>query len=223
MGVNFITLFTCSCCSNKSPAFIGNVVLLVSRSTQTISVAPRGYVADADSLQGNTRLPFLRHLQSRLISYSSTTRFRMLTNRELLFGALIFVRPKIVLVIIDDLVRKIELWCVIQKYRIGKRLPRFLRVESARIGMRSVSDCYLTLFLHIDLWQNLGNSQSLSRIDYGRYFYLVTPSRDNEYILSGYRPASYSFRRSYASLGYIHNETSNFQPGLDTLSSLIAC
>lgn len=33
--------------------------------------------------------------------------------------------------------------------------------------------------------------------------------QDNEYILSGYRPASYSFRKSYASLGYIHNETIN--------------
>ena len=126
MGVNYITLFTCSCSSNKSPACIGNIVLLVSRSTQTISAASLGYVADADSLQGNTRLPFLRHLQSHLISYSSTTRFRILTNRELLFGALIFVRPKIVLVIIDDLVRKIELWCVIRKCRTGRRLPRFL-------------------------------------------------------------------------------------------------
>ena len=52
---------------------------------------------------------------------------------------------------------------------------------------------------------------------------VLTPSRDNEYILSGYRPASYSFKKSYASLGYIHNETSILQPGLDTLSSLIAC
>lgn len=33
--------------------------------------------------------------------------------------------------------------------------------------------------------------------------------RDNEYILSGYRPASMSFCQSFRSLGYLHNETVN--------------
>jgi adiponectin receptor len=33
--------------------------------------------------------------------------------------------------------------------------------------------------------------------------------RDNHYIHSGYRPASASFKRSFASLGYIHNESVN--------------
>jgi adiponectin receptor len=33
--------------------------------------------------------------------------------------------------------------------------------------------------------------------------------QDNHYIHSGYRPASSSFKRSFASLGYIHNESVN--------------
>lgn len=33
--------------------------------------------------------------------------------------------------------------------------------------------------------------------------------QDNHYIHSGYRPASYSFRKSFASLGYLHNESVN--------------
>jgi len=33
--------------------------------------------------------------------------------------------------------------------------------------------------------------------------------RDNHYIHSGYRPASASFKRSFASLGYLHNESVN--------------
>ena len=33
--------------------------------------------------------------------------------------------------------------------------------------------------------------------------------QDNHYIQSGYRPASESFRRSFASLGYLHNESVN--------------
>jgi adiponectin receptor len=33
--------------------------------------------------------------------------------------------------------------------------------------------------------------------------------QDNHYIKSGYRPASASFRRSFASLGYLHNESVN--------------
>jgi len=33
--------------------------------------------------------------------------------------------------------------------------------------------------------------------------------RDNHYITSGYRPASASFRKSFASLGYLHNESVN--------------
>ncbi|KAK6810456.1 hypothetical protein RU639_013769 [Aspergillus parasiticus] len=33
--------------------------------------------------------------------------------------------------------------------------------------------------------------------------------RDNQYILSGYRTASNSFRRSFASLAYVHNESVN--------------
>ncbi|TVY46576.1 ADIPOR-like receptor [Lachnellula occidentalis] len=33
--------------------------------------------------------------------------------------------------------------------------------------------------------------------------------RDNHYIYSGYRPASESFKKSFASLGYIHNESVN--------------
>jgi len=33
--------------------------------------------------------------------------------------------------------------------------------------------------------------------------------QDNEYILTGHRPASGSFKKSFASLGYIHNETVN--------------
>lgn len=33
--------------------------------------------------------------------------------------------------------------------------------------------------------------------------------QDNHYITSGYRPATSSFRRSFASLGYIHNESVN--------------
>lgn len=33
--------------------------------------------------------------------------------------------------------------------------------------------------------------------------------QDNHYIRSGYRPASQSFAKSYASLGYLHNETVN--------------
>lgn len=33
--------------------------------------------------------------------------------------------------------------------------------------------------------------------------------RDNHYIYSGYRPASASFKRSFASLGYLHNESVN--------------
>ena len=33
--------------------------------------------------------------------------------------------------------------------------------------------------------------------------------QDNHYIHSGYRPASASFRRSFASLGYLHNESVN--------------
>lgn len=33
--------------------------------------------------------------------------------------------------------------------------------------------------------------------------------RDNHYIKSGYRPASASFRRSFASLGHLHNESVN--------------
>lgn len=33
--------------------------------------------------------------------------------------------------------------------------------------------------------------------------------QDNQYILSGYRAASGSFKKSFASLGYIHNETVN--------------
>jgi adiponectin receptor len=33
--------------------------------------------------------------------------------------------------------------------------------------------------------------------------------QDNHYIHSGYRPASYSFQKSFASLGYLHNESVN--------------
>lgn len=33
--------------------------------------------------------------------------------------------------------------------------------------------------------------------------------RDNQFIQSGYRPASGSFKRSFASLGYLHNESVN--------------
>jgi adiponectin receptor len=33
--------------------------------------------------------------------------------------------------------------------------------------------------------------------------------RDNHYIRSGYRPASGSFQKSFASLGYLHNESVN--------------
>src|SRR4051812_20901269 len=33
--------------------------------------------------------------------------------------------------------------------------------------------------------------------------------QDNHYIHSGYRPASNSFKRSFASLGYLHNESVN--------------
>ena len=33
--------------------------------------------------------------------------------------------------------------------------------------------------------------------------------QDNYYIRSGYRPASYSFQKSFESLGYLHNETVN--------------
>jgi adiponectin receptor len=33
--------------------------------------------------------------------------------------------------------------------------------------------------------------------------------QDNHYIFSGYRPASASFQKSFASLGYIHNESVN--------------
>jgi len=33
--------------------------------------------------------------------------------------------------------------------------------------------------------------------------------QDNQYIQTGYRPASGSFRKSFASLGYLHNETVN--------------
>lgn len=33
--------------------------------------------------------------------------------------------------------------------------------------------------------------------------------RDNQFIISGYRPASASFRRSFASLAYLHNESVN--------------
>ena len=33
--------------------------------------------------------------------------------------------------------------------------------------------------------------------------------RDNQYILSGYRAVSNSFRKSFASLSYLHNETVN--------------
>ena len=33
--------------------------------------------------------------------------------------------------------------------------------------------------------------------------------QDNHYIQSGYRPASASFRKSFASLGYLHNESVN--------------
>jgi adiponectin receptor len=33
--------------------------------------------------------------------------------------------------------------------------------------------------------------------------------QDNHYIISGYRPASASFQRSFASLGYLHNESVN--------------
>jgi adiponectin receptor len=33
--------------------------------------------------------------------------------------------------------------------------------------------------------------------------------KDNHYILSGYRPASASFQKSFASLGYLHNESVN--------------
>lgn len=33
--------------------------------------------------------------------------------------------------------------------------------------------------------------------------------QDNHYIHSGYRPASYSFHKSFASLGYLHNESVN--------------
>lgn len=33
--------------------------------------------------------------------------------------------------------------------------------------------------------------------------------QDNHYIVSGYRPASNSYRKSFKSLGYLHNETVN--------------
>ena len=33
--------------------------------------------------------------------------------------------------------------------------------------------------------------------------------QDNQYILSGYRPQSNSFKRSFKSLAYLHNETVN--------------
>ncbi|KAG0649878.1 adipor receptor [Hyphodiscus hymeniophilus] len=33
--------------------------------------------------------------------------------------------------------------------------------------------------------------------------------QDNHYIQSGYRPASYSFQKSFSSLGYLHNESVN--------------
>ena len=38
---------------------------------------------------------------------------------------------------------------------------------------------------------------------------LASWQRDNHYIHSGYRPASYSFGKSYASLLYLHNESVN--------------
>lgn len=38
---------------------------------------------------------------------------------------------------------------------------------------------------------------------------LPTWQQDNHYIHSGYRPASNSFQRSFASLGYLHNESVN--------------
>jgi adiponectin receptor len=38
---------------------------------------------------------------------------------------------------------------------------------------------------------------------------LPTWQQDNHYIHSGYRPASYSFQKSFASLSYLHNESVN--------------
>lgn len=44
--------------------------------------------------------------------------------------------------------------------------------------------------------------------------------QDNHYIHSGYRPASYSYRKSVKSLGYLHNETVNVYTHL--LGSVVA-
>jgi adiponectin receptor len=38
---------------------------------------------------------------------------------------------------------------------------------------------------------------------------IVTWQQDNHYIISGYRPQSNSYIKSYKSLGYLHNETVN--------------
>ena len=86
---NIITRSTCSC--------IGNVALLDCRSAQA---GPRGFVADADSLQGNTRLPFssllaiIRH--QLLVDYQISNAYK---ERTAVSAALVSVPFKIVLVI----------------------------------------------------------------------------------------------------------------------------
>lgn len=152
-----------------------------------------------------------------------TTKFRLFI--DVCNSAALHSLPlRIVRVLQGYFVKKVGVWRAKRKYQIRRRLLRPLAFMHSRLGMRSVSPVLLSVVFSIsDSWQILGNSQPLSPRDIGRQHNGLTLSRDNEYILSGYRPASYSFRKSYASLGYIHNETSILQPDLDASSSLNAC
>ena len=59
-------------------------------------------------------------------------------------------------------------------------------VDTAKVVEEKVEDALTILWSDLPHWQ-----------------------QDNHYIHSGYRPASYSFQKSFASLGYLHNESVN--------------
>lgn len=65
---------------------------------------------------------------------------------------------------------------------------------------QKASNALTVLWSEIDLWQ-----------------------QDNHYIHSGYRPASNSFSRSFASLAYIHNETVNIYTHLLGAVAALIC
>lgn len=69
---------------------------------------------------------------------------------------------------------------------IGKEKSPEILNDSRKDGQKPDENALTVSWHHLPAWQ-----------------------QDNHYIISGYRPASNSYTRSFASLGYIHNETVN--------------